>query len=162
MSHSYWICQRVWKWQQCCARAQDQYVLDPVSNKWKKKKINREITISQPPPSIRFPGTSTRAINCHLAGVLLKLTNRSKTDWRSESINYNNFPLQPSGVWCCSTTGSECTPTQPMAPSGWAFNSSKCSWSTNSAATDAQWNVNHPLPNSSGYHRLQIRDNHAL
>lgn len=92
-----------------------------------KKKINREITISQPPPSIRFPGTSTRAINCHLAGVLLKLTNRSKTDWRSESINYNNFPLQPSGVWCCSTTGSECTPTQPMAPSGWAFNSSKCS-----------------------------------
>lgn len=124
MSHSYCICQRVWKWQQCCTRAQDQYVLDPVSNKWKKKNQSWNNHLSA--ASLHtVAGTFTLAINCHLAGVLLKLTNCRKTDWRSESINYNNLPLQwfshPVCVWCRSTTGSECILILPMAPSGLEF-----------------------------------------
>lgn len=175
MSHSYCICQRVWKWQQCCSRAQDQYVLDPVSKKWKKKNQSWNNHLSA--ASLHtVAGTFTLAINCHLAGVLLKLTNCRKTDWRSESINHNNLSLQwfshPVCVWCRSATGSECILIPPMAPSGLEFKGidhhskgrprSKCSWNTNSVARDTQRNVNHPLPNSSGYHRLQIWDNHVL
>lgn len=94
-----------------------------------KKKINGEITISQPPPSNVVAGTFTLAINYYLAGVLLKLTNCRTTDWRSESINHKNLPLQRSShpvcVWCCGTTGSELMLLLSMTPSGFMVQRNK-------------------------------------